>query len=192
MSRPLEHRYPALSDLEQLARRRMPRFAWEFLDSGTGRDQAAAHNKAAFANVRLMPRFMQGEFEPRIDTELFGVSYAAPFGIAPVGMNGLAWPDCDRILAKAAARNRIPYSMSSAANYTPETLGPLAGGMGWFQLYPPRNSNMRTDILSRVKDAGFTTLLLTVDVPVISRRERQMMDDVFCTTYVPYSTVHFV
>ena len=64
--------------------------------------------------------------------------------------------------------------MITAANETPETLGPLAAGMGWFQLYPPRNSNMRNDLLARAKEAGFTTLLVTVDVPTISRRERQM------------------
>lgn len=174
MTAQLEHRYPALSDFEAVAKRRMPRFAWEFLDSGTGRDETARRNKTAFQDIRLLPNFMRGAFEPTIETELFGIRYAAPFGIAPVGMNGLAWPGCDRILARAAARNRIPYSMSTAANETPETLGPMAGGMGWFQLYPPRNSNMRSDLLARAKDAGFTTLLVTIDVPVISRRERQL------------------
>jgi L-lactate dehydrogenase (cytochrome) len=170
----LEHRYPAIADLEARAKSRMPHFAWEFLDSGTGRDEAATHNRAAFARVKLSPVFMQGEFEPEIRTQLFGIDYAAPFGIAPVGMNSLAWPGTDRILAAAAGRLRIPYSMSTVANETPESLGPLTNGMGWFQLYPPRNSNMRNDLLSRAKDAGFTTLLVTIDVPVISRRERQL------------------
>ena len=64
--------------------------------------------------------------------------------------------------------------MSTAASALPEVIGPMAGGMGWYQLYPPRSDNMRRDLLVRVRDAGFTTLLLTVDVPVISRRERQM------------------
>ncbi len=89
-------------------------------------------------------------------------------------MNGLAWPGTDRALASTAGRRRIPYSMSTVANETPETLGPLADGMGWFQLYPPRSPNMRGDLLARARDAGFTTLLVTVDVPAISRRERQL------------------
>ena len=131
-------------------------------------------NKDAFRDVSLTPRFMRGEFTPSIETNLFGINYAAPFGIAPVGMNSLSWPGTDEILARTAGRVRIPYSMSTAANATPETLGQLANGMGWFQLYPPRNNNMRTDLLARAKDAGFTTLLITVDVPAISRRERQM------------------
>lgn len=167
-------RYPAIADLEKRARRRMPRFAWEFLDSGTGSDEAARRNVEAFSRVRLTPRFMRGEFKPDTATRLFGTDYTAPFGVAPVGMNGLFWPGTDLALARAAGRHGIPYSMSTAANETPETLGPAANGMGWFQLYPPRNPNMRADLLGRVREAGFTTVLVTVDVPVISRRERQV------------------
>lgn len=174
MNADLMSRFPALRDLELRAKRRMPDFAWEFLDSGTGNDEAAQRNRAAFSRVTLTPRFMRGEFEPSITTELFGTHYDAPFGVAPVGMNGLAWPGTDRILAACAARHRIPYSMSTAANETPETLGALAAGMGWFQLYPPRSSNLRSELLARARDSGFTTLLLTLDVPAISRRERQM------------------
>ena len=170
----LMQKYPAVEDLQRRARKRMPHFAWEFLDSGTGRDEALERNRSAFSAVRMTPRFMQGEFTPDISTTLFGEEYSAPFGVAPVGMNGLAWPGTDRILARAAARHQIPYSMSTAANYTPEELGGLANGMGWYQLYPPRNSNMRKDLIERAKDSGFKALLLTVDVPVISRRERQM------------------
>ncbi|MEM7404680.1 MAG: alpha-hydroxy acid oxidase [Pseudomonadota bacterium] len=170
----LLQRYPAISDLARLAKRRMPHFAWEFLDSGTGEDVSKARNRSRFDAVTLTPRFMQGEFAPELSTELFGSEYSAPFGIAPVGMNSLAWPGTDRILARTAARHRIPYSMSTAANETIENLGKLADGMGWFQLYPPRNPNMRVDLLARAREAGFTTLLVTVDVPVISRRERQM------------------
>ena len=83
-------------------------------------------------------------------------------------MNSLIWPGMDKILATAAGQHRLPYGMSTAANETPETLGPLADGMGWFQLYPPRNPNMRTDMLARAREAGFTTLMVTVDVPVIA------------------------
>jgi L-lactate dehydrogenase (cytochrome) len=174
MSQPLKLRYPALVDLETTAKRRMPRFAWEFLDSGTGYDEAKTRSTAAFSDVTLVPRFMRGEFKPDIETTLFGATYAAPFGIAPVGMNGLSWPGTDRFLAQCAGRRRIPYTMSTAANETPETLGPDAAGMGWFQLYPPRNTNMRSDLLARARDSGFTTLVITVDVQAMSRRERQM------------------
>jgi L-lactate dehydrogenase (cytochrome) len=174
MSQEFLQKYPAISDLRARAKRRVPHFAWEFLESGTGADAAMALNEQAFARVHLNPRFVRGAFEPELETELFGTRYAVPFGICPVGMNSLIWPGMDKILATAAARHRLPYGMSTAANETPETLGPLAAGMGWFQLYPPRNPNMRTDMLSRAREAGFTTLMVTVDVPVMSRRERQI------------------
>jgi L-lactate dehydrogenase (cytochrome) len=117
---------------------------------------------------------MKGEFEPNIATELFGIEYAAPFGVSPVGLTGLMWPQAERILARTAAKYRIPYGLSTVATESPETIGPIANGMGWFQLYPPRNPTLRQDLLRRAKEAGFTTLLVTVDVPAGSRRERQV------------------
>ena len=84
------------------------------------------------------------------------------------------WPRAERILAKAAADHRFPYTLSTAATEAPETIGPLTNGMGWFQLYPPRDPKIRRDLLLRAKDNGFTTLLVTADVPVAGRRERQV------------------
>ena len=79
----LKHRFPAISYLEARAKRRMPRFAWEFFDSGTGDDEAARRNTQAFAGVTLTPRFMHGEFDPTVSTTLFGEQYEVPFGVAP-------------------------------------------------------------------------------------------------------------
>ena len=168
------NRYPSIDDLRQRAQRRMPHFAWEYLDSGTGVEDCILRNRAAFAEITLTPEFMQGVFEPDISTTLFGVPYNAPFGIAPVGLTGLMWPRAEHILARTAAQYHIPYSLSTVATAEPEVIGPLANGMAWFQLYPPRNSDIRRDLLARARDSGFTTLLVTVDVPVGSRRERQV------------------
>jgi L-lactate dehydrogenase (cytochrome) len=167
------HRYPRITDLAERAYRRIPYFAWEYLDSGTGYDVGAARNVAAMHDVRLTPKLLQGRFDPEIETELFGVTYSAPFGVAPVGLTGLMWPGAEIILAKAAAKARIPYSLSTVATEAPETIGAVAGGMGWFQLYPPRSTDIRRDLLKRARDAGFTTLLVTADVPMGSTRERQ-------------------
>ena len=166
-------RYPSVEDLRRKARGRIPFFAWEYLDSGTGRDDGAERNTAAMRQVTLTPRFVRGEMAAETKTELFGRSYAAPFGVAPVGLTGLMWPEAENILARAAAKFRIPYSLSTVATQSPETIGPLADGMGWFQLYPPRDPGIRRDLLQRVKAAGFTTLLVTADVPTGSTRERQ-------------------
>ena len=120
MTTELMRRFPAIDDLERRARRRIPFFTWEFVDSGTGRDECARRNREAFAAVRLTPRFMQGALEPKLSTRLFGVDYGAPFGVAPVGLAALIWPGTERILARTAARYRVPYSLSTAASDTPE------------------------------------------------------------------------
>ncbi|PWR00377.1 alpha-hydroxy acid oxidase [Leucothrix pacifica] len=173
MSQQLHNKYPAISDLEYKAKRRIPHFAWEYLDSGTGVEDCVPRNRAAFSDVILTPKFMQGVFEPETKTSLFGVDYDLPFGVAPVGLTGLMWPAAEKILAKSAAQYRIPYTLSTVATEAPESIAPLVDGMGWFQLYPPRREALRKDILKRAKDNGFTTLVVTADVPTGSTRERQ-------------------
>ena len=170
----LMNRYPSVADLRQRARRRIPHFAWEYLDSGTGADECVRRNREALSAVTLMPQFMKGVFEPDLSTTLFGVRYNVPFGVSPVGLTALMWPRAEQILARAAAKYRFPYALSTAATEAPETIGPLVDGMGWFQLYPPRRADIRRDLLKRARDAGFTTLLVTVDLPTASRRERQL------------------
>jgi L-lactate dehydrogenase (cytochrome) len=88
-------------------------------------------------------------------------------------MSGLIWPDAERLLARCAVESGIPYCLSTVASRTPEEVGPSAGDRGWFQLYPPRDPGILSDMLARVRNAGFHTLVLTADVPVASRRERQ-------------------
>ncbi|MBZ8118961.1 alpha-hydroxy-acid oxidizing protein [Roseovarius sp. LXJ103] len=170
----LHAKYPALSYLRARAKRRLPRFVWEYLDSGTGAEHARHANEAAFAAIPLPPSILHGEFEPDLSLPLLGRDMPLPFGIGPVGMSGLIWPDAERHLARTAARHGLPYTLSTVAAQTPETIGPLAGGDAWFQLYPPRDPEIRADMLRRAKAAGFKTLVLTVDVPVASRRERQV------------------
>ncbi len=168
----LMQRYPAVADLRQRARRRMPHVAHEYLEMGTGDEAGLGRNLEKMADVTLLPRFMFGELMPDPSTTLFGREYRTPFGVAPVGLCGLMWPRTEQILARTAARYRFPYCLSTVATQTPETIGRIAGDMGWFQLYPPRAREVRVDILHRVKDAGFTTLVVTADTPVGSRRER--------------------
>ncbi|HAY67428.1 MAG TPA: alpha-hydroxy-acid oxidizing enzyme [Acidimicrobiaceae bacterium] len=167
-------RYPAISDLEARAKKRVPHFSWEYLDSGTGADQAVQRNADALGEITLVPQLLKGKFDPAVETELFGITYTAPIGIAPVGLTGLIWPGADAALAAAAADRRIPYCMSTVSTTSPEVAGPAADGMGWFQLYPPREADMRKDLIDRAQASGFTTLVVTADVPARSRRERQV------------------
>lgn len=170
----LHARYPALSDLKNRAKQRLPKFVWEYLDSATGEERTKHRNRAQFDAVQLMPSILHGEIAPSLETALMGQTYALPLGVAPVGMSGLMWPDAERLLAQAATKARIPYCLSTVATQTPEEIAPHLNGNGWFQLYPPRDEGIRKDMLKRVGEAGYTTLVLTVDVPVASRRERQV------------------
>lgn len=169
----LDHSHPALGDLRAACRRRVPRFVWEYLDSATGGETVKHANREALDAVRLMPAVLRGPVTPDLATPLLGGHFAAPFGIAPVGMSGLVWPGAEAMLARAAAVAGIPYCFSTVATRLPEQIGPLAGGMGWFQLYPPKDAGIRRDLLERARASGFGTLVLTVDVPGPSRRERQ-------------------
>jgi L-lactate dehydrogenase (cytochrome) len=169
----LHARFPGLSDLKARARRRIPHFVWEYLDSATGTEAVLRRNRAAFDAVLLRPAALRGEITPDLGTTLLGRDYPVPFGIAPVGMSGLVWPGAEHHLARHAARAGVPYTLSTVATQTPEDLARAQGDMGWFQIYPPRDPDIRADMLARARDAGFHTLVLTVDVPAASRRERQ-------------------
>jgi L-lactate dehydrogenase (cytochrome) len=170
----LHSRYMTVADLRRAARARVPRFAWAYLDTATGTEATARRNRVALDSVLFTPSILDGEVAPDFAVSLFGETHPLPFGVAPVGQSGLLWPGAERMLARAATGAGLPYTLSTVANATPEEVGPDTGGKGWFQLYPPRDPEMRRDMLARAKASGFHVLVVTVDVPVASRRERQV------------------
>lgn len=167
----LDTLYPAIADLRARARRRIPHFMWEYLDSSTGDEHGDARNRDALQRILMMPRVLEGPVEADLSVDLMGRRHPLPFGIAPVGMSGAMWPGAEKLLAQAGAKHGIPYAMSTMATQGPEDVEP--GDQGWFQLYPPGEAKIRADMLRRIRGAGFHTLILTVDVPATSRRERQ-------------------
>ncbi|WP_366142851.1 alpha-hydroxy acid oxidase [Pseudooceanicola sp.] len=169
----LDLKYPNIADLRRRAKRRIPHFAWEYLDSGTGDDLAIHRSRAALDDVILAPAVLKGRTEPDLTTTFLGRAYDRPFGVSPVGMTGLFWPGAEVMLAKNAVAQGMPFGLSTVAAASVEDLAPHIGDNGWFQLYPPRVPEHCEDLLKRAKDAGFHTLVLTVDVPGPSRRERQ-------------------
>jgi L-lactate dehydrogenase (cytochrome) len=170
----LHAKYPALVDLRARARRRIPKFVWEYLDSGTGIEAAKARNRTRLDQIGFPPSVLHGEVKPDLTTTLLGQTYPLPFGISPIGMSGLIWPGAEPLLAQAGAKHNIPYCISTVATQSPEDIAPHLGPRAWFQMYPPRDPDIRQDMLERAKTAGFDTLILTVDVPTASRRERQV------------------
>ena len=168
-----DDRYPAVSDLRKRAYKRMPFFAWEYLDSGTGEEAAMHRNADSLGRITIVPHFMKGMIDPDISTELFGKKFSAPIGIAPIGYTSLMWPGGEQILAKTAKEKNIVHCLSTMAADTMENCGPISGDNGWFQLYPPKDPKIRADMIKRAKDSGYHTLVVTCDVPAPSMRERQ-------------------
>ena len=166
-------RYPSVAYLRERARQRIPHFAWEYLDSGTGLEKGLSRNREGLDNICMTPRFMKGEVNPDLRTRLFGREYSAPIGMAPVGATGLMWPGGEAILARTAHERGLAYCLSTVACATPETIGPIAGPNGWFQLYPFDDKEAENDLINRAERSGFQVLVVTVDVPVSSTRERQ-------------------
>ncbi len=169
----LNTRFPAISDLRAQAKRRVPHFVFEYLDSSTGIEDQTRRNQGDFHNIHFWPAILKGRFQPDLKTSFLGRDYPVPFGCSPVGMSGIMWPRAEKILAAACAKAGIPYGMSTVATLVPENLAPYIGDQGWFQMYMPSNPEFRTDMLKRAKDCGFHTLILTVDTPFESSRERQ-------------------
>ncbi|MBU2937381.1 MULTISPECIES: alpha-hydroxy acid oxidase [Pacificibacter] len=168
---PPEDRYPRIEDLAKQARRRIPEFAWAFLEHGSGHEQRLAKNLAAFQEIDLSPRYLSQA--PQIDTtvDIHGTRYAYPFGVAPVGLGGLIWPGSDRAIAQAAAARNIPMVLSTVASLSIEDAAQLSCANLWFQLYPTVSREIRDDLLDRADAAGIRNLVITIDVPSPARRE---------------------
>ena len=107
-------------------------------------------------------------------TELFGHVYDAPFGVAPVGLQGLMWPNAPEILARAAFEHNIPFVLSTVTTSSIERIGELTEGRAWFQLYHPAEIEIRDSIINRVASAQYPVLIILSDVPTFGYRPRDM------------------
>ena len=169
----LDLSHPSVDDLRATAKKRIPKFAFEYLDSATGRELGLKINRDALDAIGFMPSILCGRTTADLRCRLMGQEYDLPFGIAPIGMSGLIWAGAERMLAQASAEHNIPYCLSSVAVASPEDVAPYIQSNGWFQHYPVNSGALRRKMLPRIKAAGFHTLVITVDVPEESRRERQ-------------------
>lgn len=168
----LMNKYPRLSDLKKPAAKRIPKFVYAYLDSGTGHDRAKDENRAFLDGIELTPQFMRGRVDPNLTTKLGSKTYKAPFGAAPIGLSSLIWPGAESIIGRAAKKYSFPYTLSTVAGESIEMVAETAGEMSWFQLYAPKDHNLMRDLLRRAKACGYHTLVVTADVPSPSRRER--------------------
>ncbi|WCT74356.1 alpha-hydroxy acid oxidase [Sphingomonas naphthae] len=160
--------------LRAAARRRLPRFVFDFIDGGAGDEGGIRRNRAALDAATLLPRALTGIDAPDLGVTLFGETYAAPFAVAPMGLANLVGPGTDAALARAAAAAGIPYALSTAATTSMETLAPVAGRSLWLQLYIGRDPAITEHLIGRAEALGITTLIVTVDTPVPGRRPRDV------------------
>jgi L-lactate dehydrogenase (cytochrome) len=169
-----DRRYPAVEDLRKRAKGRIPRFAFEYLDGGCNEDVNLNKNIEEIRKVELMPRYLEKHHESDMRTELFGHIYNAPFGIAPIGLQGLIWPNSPELLAKAALEHNIPFLLSTVSTSNIERISEITEGRAWFQLYHPAEISLRDQIIKRAEAAQYPVLVILSDVPSFGYRPKDI------------------
>ena len=157
-----------------LARRRLPRLVFDYIDGAAGKERAAARNLEALDARQLMPRVLAPSEQCSMKQTFLGQTLGLPFGIAPMGMCNLAWPGADQMLAAEAVRRGMPHGVSTAASSTLEAMAKQAGTLAWFQLYVTGTLEAAWGLVDRAKAAGYQVLILTVDVPRVAPRPRDV------------------
>jgi len=170
----MDNRYPSVEDLRKLAKKRIPKFAFEYLDGGCNEDVNIKKNTERIRKIELKPEYLIDYKTTNLKTELFGKNYDAPFGISPIGLQGLMWPKSPEILAKAAFDNNIPFILSTVTTSSIETISEITEGNAWFQLYHPAKEEVTIDILKRAENAGCPVLVILSDVPSFGYRPRDI------------------
>ncbi len=170
----INSKYPSVHDLRKKAERKIPRFAFEYLDGGCNEDVNLHKNTSDIREVELLPYYLRNHIKSDMKTELFGHTYDAPFGIAPVGLQGLMWPNAPEILAKAAFDHNIPFILSTVTTSSIERIAEITEGQAWFQLYHPTEDSMRDAIIKRADAAGCPVLVILCDVPSFGFRPRDI------------------
>jgi (S)-mandelate dehydrogenase len=165
-------RVVSIADLQRMAEKRLPRMAYDFIEGGCDDELGIAENEAAFGNYRLTPRYLVDVSQGDTATKIAGQTFAIPLGIAPTGTAGIFRHDADRLLASEAAAANVPFILSTASNASIEEAVKVAPNHTWFQLYGARDVKISEDMVRRAADLGVNTLVLSVDVPVHSNRER--------------------
>ena len=174
MTFPYNSSYPSIADLRTKAQQSIPKFAFEYLDGGCNADVNLGKNMTDIQKVELRPEYLSIHRQSSMKTHLFGHEYDAPFGIAPVGLQGLMWPNSAEILAKAAFDANIPFVLSTVTTSSIEKIAEITEGKAWFQLYHPAEEKVTDDILKRAKNSGYEVLVILADVPTFGYRPRDI------------------
>lgn len=174
MSDEIHSKFPSIEHLRERARQRMPRFAFEYLEGGCNSEVNLRRNTGEIREIQLRPWYLRDYAGSDLTTELFGKSYDAPFGVSPIGLQGLMWPRATEILAGAAQAHRIPFVLSTVATASIETVAEITEGEAWFQLYHPAEDGLRDKLLDRAAEAGLPVLVILADTPTFAYRPKEI------------------
>lgn len=147
---------------------------FDYIDGAAGQETGALRNRAAFDALEFQPRILRDVSQRSLASSLFGQPTGAPFGISPMGMCNLSGVGADMMLARLAAREKVPLGVSTVASTAMEPLIEAAEGHAWFQLYFSGDGTGTFKLVERAKAAGYQTIVLTVDVPEVGRRPREL------------------
>jgi (S)-mandelate dehydrogenase len=164
----------SIEDLRLMARARLPRAVFDFFDGGAEDETTLRENRAAFGRIRLLPKVLVDVSAVDMRAELLGGPAALPLAIAPTGAIGVGRSGADVALARAAKAFGVPFTLSTPATASIEEVAEAAGGRLWFQLYVLKNREFRNRLVERAKAAGYEALVVTVDLPVGGKRERDL------------------
>ncbi len=167
-------RYPSVTDLKNVAKKRIPNFAFDYIDGAIDDEHGKRRNRESFHQIHLTPRYLTDVTDTDISTELFGRRYSMPFGVPPVGLGNMMWPGAEKALAIASQRANIPYVLSSFSTTPMEEIARFAPDVCWFQLYVPKKIEVMEELIARAKNAGFNALVVTLDIPVGAKRNREL------------------
>ncbi len=173
-----------IEDLRQLARKRLPRAIFDFFDGGAEDEVTLRDNRAAFERVRLLPRVLVNVAQVDTKTKILDQEANLPLAIAPTGGVSAGRTGAELALARAAKAFGVPFTLATPAAFTIEQVADQAGGRLWFQLYAVRDREFREKLVSRAEKSGYEALLVTVDLPVSGKRERDPRNG-FVTPYKP-------
>jgi len=173
-----------IEDLRLMAKRRLPRAIFDFFDGGAEDEATLRDNRAAFERVRLLPKVLVDVSQIDTKVSIFGKEASLPLAIAPTGGISAGRFGAELILARAAKAAGIPFTMATPSAFTIEQVAQEVGGRLWFQLYCVRNLDFRKKLVERAKNAGYEAILVTVDLPVSGKRERDPRNG-FHTPYSP-------
>lgn len=162
------------SDARNLAKKRLPWMVFDYIDGAAGAGYGERLNRDRIQAIRLQPRVLNNVEHRSIAVDVFGAQAGLPFGISPMGMCNLSHPFADKWLASLAATHKIPIGVSTAASTSIEDMIKLSEGNAWFQLYFSGNEDSSNALIKRARESGYKTLVMTVDVPEVGRRPREL------------------